>query len=79
LQCKGYLESDPQVEREDTCRGLLNLLEQLKAILNSVNSMNVEDRAKNYHVTYNAINYILDISENLRRTNFAFDASQVLV
>jgi hypothetical protein len=41
--------------------------------------MGVEDRAKNYHVAYNAINYILDISDHLRRTSFAFEASLVLV
>jgi len=35
--------------------------------------MKVEERAKQYHVTYNAINYILDISEHIRKTNFSFE------
>jgi hypothetical protein len=43
-----------------------------------VNSWKVEERAKNYHVTYNAVNYILDISEHLRKTNFSFEASLIL-
>lgn len=41
LECKAYLESDPTVEREDTCKGLISLLEQIKAVLKEVNSLTV--------------------------------------
>jgi hypothetical protein len=78
LECKGYLESDPLIEREDTCKGLIALLEQIKNVLKEVNAFSVEDRAKNYFITYNAVNYILDISEHLRRTNFSFETSLIL-
>ena len=40
--------------------------------------MKVEERARQYHVAYNAINYILDISEYLRKTNFSFEIISVL-
>ena len=42
LECKGYLENDPLVQREDTCKGLIALLEQIKTVLKEVNSLKVE-------------------------------------
>lgn len=65
--------------REDTCRGLLSLLEQLKNVLTIVNRFKTEERARQYHVTYNAISYIVDISEYLRRTSFSFEIIAVLI
>lgn len=78
LECKSYLESDSLVSREDTCRGLLALLEQLRSVLTTVNAMKTEERARHYHITYNAISYILDISEYLRKTNFSFEIIAIL-
>jgi hypothetical protein len=40
----------------------LALLEQLKSVLTTINGKKVEERARQYHVAYNAINYIIDIS-----------------
>jgi hypothetical protein len=57
---------------------MIALLEQIKNVLKEVNGFSVEERAKNYFITYNAVNYILEISGHLRRTNFSFEASLIL-
>jgi tetratricopeptide (TPR) repeat protein len=57
---------------------MIALLEQIKNVLKEVNAFSVEERARNYFITYNAVNYILEISEHLRRTNFSFEASLIL-
>lgn len=57
---------------------MIALLEQIKNVLKEVNAFSVEERAKNYFITYNAVNYILEISEHLRRTNFSFETTLIL-
>jgi tetratricopeptide (TPR) repeat protein len=78
LECKAYIENDPLVHREDTCRGLLALLEQLRQVLAALNALKAEERARHYHVAYNAVTYILDVGEHLRRTNFSFELLPLL-
>lgn len=41
--------------------------------------MNVEDRAKNYHVVYNAVTYITEIASVIRKSNYAFESIQFLL
>jgi hypothetical protein len=42
LDFKTFINNDPNIQREDTLKGLLVLLEQLKNILATVNNKTIE-------------------------------------
>ena len=54
-------------------------LEEVRKVMDEVNQLGTEDRAKHYHVVYNAVTYIQDIAQHLRRSAFAFESTQVIM
>jgi hypothetical protein len=73
-QFKLFIEFDPRVEREDTCAGMKTILTDLKWILDNHNASTVQQRIDNYHLTYNAIIYTLDVCRLLRKSEYRFPA-----
>lgn len=69
---KLIMDNDPSVQREDSARGLLSLMGDIKAILSSVSRMSMEERAKHFNLTYNAVVYMSDIASLLRKSNYSF-------
>lgn len=70
---KIIIDSDPNIQREDSARGLLSFIADIKAILTEVNRMSVEERAKYFNITYNAVVYVSDIASLLRKSNYSFE------
>ena len=69
---KLIIDNDPTVLREDSARGLLSLMSDIKAILSSVNRLPIDQRANQFNITYNAVVYISDIASLLRKSNYSF-------
>ena len=38
----------------------------------------IEERARQYHNAFNGLNYLLELSESLRKTNFSFEVLPIL-
>lgn len=70
---KVIIDSDPTVQRQDSAKALVDLILDIKAILANVNQMSIEDRAKHFNLTYNAVVYISDIASLLRKSNYSFE------
>jgi hypothetical protein len=56
-----FTENDPNIKRQDTAKGLLNLLNLLKDTLILLNLGTFDEKLKTYYLTYNATIYIMDI------------------
>lgn len=70
---KLIIDNDPTVLREDSAKGLLSLIRDIRTILASVNRLSIEERAKHFNLTYNALVYISDIASLLRKSNYCFE------
>ena len=68
---KLYLNCDSKIDRKDTAKALLKILDEIKEILLLMNHGTYEDKTKNYYLTYNGTIYIFDICQFLRKSVFA--------
>jgi hypothetical protein len=75
---KKIIHSDPLVGRHDTCKGLLHLLSRINEILLHTNSLGVEERAKVFNITYNAVTYSSDVASIIRKSNYSFEVIKPL-
>lgn len=66
------MDSDATISREDSAKGLLSLVADIKTILAMVNQMSIEERTKYFNITYNAVVYVSDIVALVKKSNFCF-------
>lgn len=68
---KRFVSTDPKVKRKDTAKALKSLLDMLKKVLAQLNLGSFDEKVKNYHLTYNATIYMMDICSFLRRSVYS--------
>jgi hypothetical protein len=66
------------VQRRDTAKALLSLLDSLEELLLQLNLGKFNDKVKNYYLTYNATVYLYDLTRALRRSVFGLRSVRYL-